>query len=63
MYMYFECKCQSCCCCCADLTVFGVPLETAIQRSLIATDSIELPTIFRLCIDYLEENGTYMYLY
>jgi hypothetical protein len=37
--------------------VFGVTLELAIQRSLIGTDGIELPTVFRLCIDYLEENG------
>lgn len=41
----------------SDLTVFGVSLELAIQRSLIGTDGIELPTVFRLCIDYLEENG------
>ena len=41
----------------SDLTVFGVTLELAIQRSLIGTDGIELPTVFRLCIDYLEENG------
>ena len=40
-----------------DLTVFGVTLDVAIQRSLLATDGIELPTVFRLCIDYLEENG------
>ena len=42
-----------------DLTVFGVSLELAIQRSLVGTDGIELPTVFRLCVDYLEENGTY----
>ena len=41
----------------SDLTVFGVTLELAIQRSLLGTDGIELPTVFRLCIDYLEENG------
>ena len=43
-----------------DLTVFGVTLELAIQRSLIGTDGIELPTVFRLCIDYLEENGKHL---
>lgn len=41
-----------------DLTVFGVSLDVAIQRSLLGIDGIELPTVFRLCIDYLEENGT-----
>ena len=45
----------------SDLTVFGVTLELAIQRSLIGTDGIELPTVFRLCIDYLEENGKSQY--
>ena len=42
---------------CTDLTVFGVPLDLAIQRSLLGTDFIEIPTVFRVCIDFLEENG------
>ena len=42
-----------------DLTVFGVTLDLAIQRSLLAMDGIELPTVFRICIDYLEQNGEY----
>ena len=37
--------------------MFGVTLETAIQRSQLAMDGIELPTVFRECIDYLEEYG------
>ena len=41
--------------------VFGVSLQTAVYRSQLGTDGIELPTVFRECIDYLEENGKYMY--
>lgn len=40
-----------------DNIVFGVNLLTAVQRSRIAADGIELPTVFRECIDFLEENG------
>jgi len=36
-----------------------VPLELAIQRSLLGTDGIELPTVFRECIFYLEEHCKY----
>jgi RalA-binding protein 1 len=36
--------------------VFGVPLSLAVQRSVIV-DGIELPTVFRECIDFLEERG------
>ncbi|XP_065062733.1 ralA-binding protein 1-like isoform X2 [Rhopilema esculentum] len=36
--------------------VFGVKLEVAVARSKIA-DGLEMPTIFRQCIHYLEENG------
>lgn len=39
-----------------DLPIFGSPLEVAIQRSLLGTDGIELPTVFRECISFLEEN-------
>ena len=38
-------------------TVFGVNLQTAVYRSELGADGIELPTVFRQCIDYLEENG------
>lgn len=44
--------------CAEDNIVFGVNLLTAVQRSRIAADGIELPTIFRECIDFLEEHGT-----
>ncbi len=37
--------------------MFGVSLETAMGRSQVAGDGIQLPTVFRECIDYLEENG------
>ena len=36
--------------------MFGVKLEIAVSRSKIA-DGIELPTVFRECIYYLEEKG------
>jgi len=36
--------------------VFGVKLEIAVSRSKIA-EGIELPTVFRECIYYLEEKG------
>ena len=41
----------------SDSAVFGAPLEVAIQRSVLGTDQLELPTVFRQCIDFLEENG------
>ena len=41
----------------SDVAVFGVPLETAVQRSQLGTDGIELPTVFREFIDFLEEYG------
>jgi RalA-binding protein 1 len=37
--------------------MFGVSLQTAVYRSQLGSDGIELPTIFRQCIDYLEENS------
>ncbi|KAL5473299.1 hypothetical protein EMCRGX_G027768 [Ephydatia muelleri] len=40
-----------------DSTVFGVPLETAIERSRLGSDGIELPTVFRQCIDFIEDNA------
>ncbi len=40
-----------------DAPVFGVSLETAVGRSQVAGDGIQLPTVFRECIDYLEQNG------
>ncbi len=43
----------------ADQPVFGAPLEAAIQRSCLGTDGIELPTVFRECISYLEDNGRF----
>lgn len=36
--------------------VFGVPLAVAVERSK-CHDGIELPAIFRECIDYIEEHG------
>ena len=36
--------------------VFGVPVDVAVQRSILV-DGIELPTVFRQCIDFLEERG------
>ena len=30
----------------------------AVQRSTLGTDQLELPTVFRQCIDFLEEHGT-----
>ena len=40
----------------SDLPIFGAPLELAIQRSLLGADGLELPTVFRECIGYLEEH-------
>ena len=37
--------------------VFGVSLQTAVYRSQLGADGLKLPTVFRECIDYLEENG------
>ena len=42
----------------ADSAVFGVTVEVAVQRSTLGTDQLELPTVFRQCIDFLEEHGT-----
>ena len=36
--------------------VFGVPVDVAVQRSILV-DGVELPTVFRQCIDFLEERG------
>lgn len=36
--------------------VFGVPLTTAIERNR-SHDGIQLPALFRECIDYIEEHG------
>ena len=43
--------------------VFGVSLQTAVYRSQLGTDGVELPTVFRECIDYLEENGKFFLLF
>lgn len=42
--------------------VFGVPVDVAVQRSVLA-DGIELPTVFRQCIDFLEERGVGVVVY
>ncbi|XP_060602729.1 ralA-binding protein 1-A-like isoform X5 [Ruditapes philippinarum] len=36
--------------------VFGVPLVTAIERNR-SHDGVQLPALFRECIDYIEEHG------
>ena len=36
--------------------VFGVPLATAVERSK-CHDGLQLPVVFRECIDYIEEFG------
>ena len=41
-----------------DSAVFGATLDVAVQRSTLGTDQLELPTVFRQCIDFLEEHGT-----
>ncbi|KAL7059325.1 hypothetical protein AAHC03_013989 [Spirometra sp. Aus1] len=40
----------------SDTAVFGVPLETAIDRSP-SHDGVHLPAFFRQCIDFIEEYG------
>eukprot|EP00118_Oscarella_pearsei_P006277 m.28454 g.28454 ORF g.28454 m.28454 type:complete len:522 (+) comp30794_c0_seq5:206-1771(+) len=40
----------------AQLPVFGVPINLAVERSRLC-HGIELPTVFRKCIDFIEENG------
>ncbi|XP_062517766.1 ralA-binding protein 1-like isoform X2 [Corticium candelabrum] len=40
----------------ADLPVFGIPISLAVERSRLC-NGIELPTVFRLCLDYLEREG------
>ncbi len=57
---YCYCCYCCCCCCCLFVLVFGVNLQTAVYRSQLGSDDIELPTVFRECIDYLEENGEKM---
>ena len=37
-------------------TVFGVPLAVAVQRSVLS-QGLQLPTVIRQCIDFLEERG------
>ncbi|KAL3887084.1 hypothetical protein ACJMK2_027040 [Sinanodonta woodiana] len=39
-----------------DKPIFGVPLSVAVERNR-SHDGIELPAIFRECIDYIEEHG------
>lgn len=39
-----------------DQKVFGVPLAVAVERSK-CHDGIQLPVVFRECIDYIEELG------
>ncbi|XP_061191095.1 ralA-binding protein 1-like [Saccostrea echinata] len=36
--------------------IFGVPLSVAVERSP-SHDGIELPRLFRECVDYIEEHG------
>ena len=38
--------------------VFGVPLDVACERRKSA-DGIQLPTVVRECIDYIEEYGMF----
>lgn len=40
----------------SEKPVFGVPLAVAVERSK-CHDGIELPAIFRECIDHIEEHG------
>jgi hypothetical protein len=42
--------------------VFGVPLEVACERRKCA-DGIELPTVVRECVDYIEEYGMFLVSY
>ena len=39
-----------------ETKVFGVPLIDAIDRSVIQ-DDILIPTVFRECVDYIEQFG------
>ena len=41
--------------------IFGVPIATAVDRSK-CHDGIQLPVIFRECIDFIEEFGKLMSL-
>ena len=36
--------------------VFGVPLSVAVDRNK-CHDGIQLPALFRECLDYIEEHG------
>jgi len=38
--------------------IFGVPLAVAVDRNK-SHDGIQLPVIFRECVDYIEEFGRY----
>ncbi|XP_062595844.1 ralA-binding protein 1-A-like [Saccostrea cucullata] len=40
----------------ATKPIFGVPLSVAVERSP-SHDGIELPRLFRECVDYIEEHG------
>ena len=60
--------CYTCLCCVVvsslvlpENPVFGVSVEVAVQRSILV-DGIELPTVFRQCIDFLEERGVWVYV-
>ncbi|XP_067653624.1 ralA-binding protein 1-like isoform X2 [Haliotis asinina] len=39
-----------------DKPIFGVPLALSVERNK-SHDGIELPAIFRECVDYIEEHG------
>lgn len=39
-----------------DQPVFGIPLTLAIERNR-SHDGVQLPALFRECIDYIEEHG------
>ena len=36
--------------------VFGIPLSVAVERNK-RHDGIQLPVLFRECVDYIEEHG------
>ena len=36
--------------------VFGIPLSVAVERNK-CHDGIQLPALFRECVDYIEEHG------
>nr|XP_018904571.1 PREDICTED: ralA-binding protein 1-like isoform X1 [Bemisia tabaci] len=45
-----------------ELPIFGVPLETAVKRNP-CHDGIDVPLVFRLCVDRIEESLTTEGLY